>query len=260
MSDLISTRISESMSRLLGADYDADAVDPNADPKQQRERLNNRLVALELRRQANIEAVLGMAYAVAGNDSVTMPAPDVEDDWLTRFVGHAQEVGNPVMQTVWGQVLSHETGEPGSFSLRTLDVLAGMTGEDWGTWKRACRLCFPTGYLLKLGHRAEFDEFDLSRADIARLQTLELIQGTDDLSITFYAPTRGISFDFIGANLVVRHPDSTLFTLPAYHTTGAAQEIFGHLGADTADTAYLRALGESLKAEGYDFRLREAAA
>lgn len=258
MSDQVSTRIAESMSRLLGAEYDAEAIDASAGDKAQRDRLNHRLVALEMRRQANIESVVAMAYAVAGNDEIKGPAPDVEDDWLARFVGHAQEVGNPVMQTVWGEALAHQTGAPGSFSLRTLDVLAGMTGEDWGIWKRACRICFPTGYLLKLGRRPDFEEFELTRADIQRLQTLELIHETDDLSITFYAPTKGITFDFIGANLVVRHPSSTLFTLPAYRTTGAAHEIFHHLGADDADMEYLQALGDSLKAEGYDYRLRQA--
>lgn len=250
MSDLISARIAESMSRLLGADYDSEAVDAAAGSKAQRDRLNHRLVALEMRRQANIESVIAMAYAIAGSDEIDGPAPEVEDDWLARFVGHAQEVGNPVMQTVWGDALAHQTAKPGSFSLRTLDVLAGMTGEDWGMWKRACRICFPTGYLLKLGRRTEFDEFELGRADIQRLQTLELIHETDDLPITFYAPTKGLTFDFLGSNLVVRHPSSALFTLPAYRTTGAAQEIFHHLGADDADTDYLRALGESLKADG----------
>ncbi len=259
MSDTVSKRIGESISRLLGADYDAEAVDESAGGKAQRERLNQRLVALEMRRQANIEAVVAMAYAVAGDDAIEGPAPDVEDDWLARFVGHAQDVGNPVMQTVWGEALAHQTANPGSFSLRTLDVLAGMTGDDWGTWKRACRLNFPTGYLLKLGRRAEFDEFELTRDDIQRLQTLDLVQETDDLSVTFYAPTKGLTFDFIGANLIVRHPESTLFTLPAFRITGAAREIFRHLGADDADMEYLQALGESLKAEGFDFRLRPAA-
>jgi hypothetical protein len=258
MSDKVSDRISESMSRLLGADYGSESVDGDGGgAKQQRDRLNHRLASLEMRRQANIESVLTMAYAVAGTDEIDGPAPDVEDDWLTRFVGHAQEVGNPVMQTVWGQVLAQETGSPNGFSLRTLDVLADMTAEDWGTWKRAGRLCFPTGYLLKLGTRNEFDEFEVTRSDIERLQTLGMVQETDDLSVTFYAPTKGLTFDFVGANLVVRHPASTLFTLPAYRVTGAALEIFRQLGADSADGDYLEALGESLRASGYDFRLRE---
>ena len=257
MSDKVGDRISESVSRLLGADYDAEAVDNDTDAKQQRDRLNHRLASLEMRRQANIEAVLTMAYAVAGSDEIDGPAPDVEDDWLTRFVGHAQDVGNPVMQTVWGQALAQETRNPLGFSLRTLDVLSDVTAEDWGTWKRAGRLCFPTGYLLKLGTRNDFDEFEVTRADIERLQTLGLVQETDDLSITFYAPTKGLTFDYAGADLVVRHPDSTLFTLPAYRMTGASMELLRQFGTDPADAEYLQALGESLREAGYDFRLRK---
>ena len=73
MSDTVSKRIGESISRLLGADYDAEAVDESAGGKAQRERLNQRLVALEMRRQANIEAVVAMAYAVAGDDAIEGP-------------------------------------------------------------------------------------------------------------------------------------------------------------------------------------------
>lgn len=257
MSDKVGERIAESMSRLLGADYGADSVALDADTRSQRDRLNHRLASLELRRQANIEAIIALAFSIAGDDTVSMPAPDVDDDWLARYVGHAQDVGSPIMQSVWSQVLTHETQNPGSVSLRTLDALGGITAEDWGAWRRASRLCFPTGYLLKLGNRPDFDEFDVGPTEIARLQTLGLVQETDDLSITFYAPTRGLTFDFSGANLIVRHPENTLFTLPAYRITGAAMEMFSHLGNDTVDRDYLQALGESLRAEGYDFRIRE---
>jgi len=257
MADKVADRIAESMTRLLGADYGADAVDANTDAKAQRDRLNHRLAALEMRRQANIEAVAAMAFAVAGDDEIVGTPMDLGDDWLTRLVAHAQDVSNPVMQTVWGEALAYETNAPGSFSLRTLDALAGMTGEDWGTWKRAAHISFPTGYLLKLGHRHEFEEFGVSAADIGRLQALDLVQETDDLSITFYAPSKGLTFDFIGANLVVRHPSNTLFTLPAYRITGVGRELLAHLGGENADREYLEALGESLRAEGYDYRMRD---
>jgi hypothetical protein len=257
MTDKVAERIAASMSGLLGAEYGNSSVDPLGDSKAQRDRLNHRLASLELRRQANIEGVISMAFAVAGDDEAGDEAGTLDNDWLTRLVSHAQDVGNPMMQTVWGQVLTYEADAPGSFSLRTLDALAGMTGDDWGAWKRACHLCFPTGYLLKLGHRHEFDEFGVGAAEIARLQALGLVQETDDMSVTFYAPSKGLTFDYPGANLIIRHPDSTLFTLPAFRISGVARELLAHLSGENANTEYLQALGESLRAEGYDFRLRE---
>jgi hypothetical protein len=256
MSDKVANRIAQSMTNLLGADYSEGSMDSGADGKLQRDRLNHRLAALEMRRQSNIEAIMSMAFAVSGDDEVGDEDRTLNDDWLAHLVSHGQDVGNPVMQTVWGQVLSHEAATPGNFSLRTLDALAGMTGDDWGTLKRASVLCFPTGYLLKLGQRADFDEFGVTETDIRRLQALDLIQETDDLSVTFYAPSRGLTFDFPGADLIVRHPDNTLFTLPAYRITGVATEMLAHLGSEAADLDYLQALGESLRRDGYDFRLR----
>jgi hypothetical protein len=257
MSDKVANRIAQSMTSLLGADYSEDSIDSAADGKIQRDRLNHRLATLELRRQSNIEAIMSMAFAVTGDDEVGDESHTLDDDWLARLVAHGQDVGNPIMQIVWGQILSHEAATPGSFSLRTLDALAGMTGDDWDTLKRAGMLCFPTGYLLKLGQRADFDEFGVSQNDIQRLQALDLIQETDDLSVTFYAPSHGLTFDFPGANLIVRHPDNTLFTLPAYRITGVAAELLAYLGNEATDLDYLQALGESLRRDGYDFRLRK---
>ena len=257
MSDRVAERIADTMSRLLGGDYQEDTIDPGVADAAQRDRLNHRLAALEMRRQANIEAVTSMAFAVAGDTTVGDSGGAIDEDWLARVVTHAQEVANPIMQTVWAEVLARETTTPGNFSLRTLDTLAGVTADDWHTWHRAVQLCFPTGYLLKLGPRNEFDEFDLTASDIARLQALDFLQETDDLSITFYAPSKGLTFDFVGTDLIVRHPESTLFTLPAYRITGVARELLEHLGGEAANTDYLRALGESLRPDGYDFRLRD---
>ena len=63
----------------------------------------------------------------------------------------------------------------------------------------------------------------------------------------------------LGADLIVRHPKSTLFTLPAYRITGVARELFIHLDCVSADMGYLQALGKALRADSYDFRLHKAA-
>jgi hypothetical protein len=258
MNDSVAARIGESLTQILGADYHERGINASGG-NVQRSRLNHRLAALEMRRQENIEEVISMAYLVGGKENADEDAPELDDDWLARFVGHAQEISNPVMLSVWGQILAHEAQTPGRFSLGTLDVLSSMTGMDWLTWKQASKLCFPTGYILKLGARNDFDEFGLSREDIARLQALDLVQQTDDLCVTFHAPSKGLTFDFAGADLVVRHPKSTLFTLPAYCITGVARELFIHLDCVSADMGYLQALGKALRADSYDFRLHKAA-
>jgi len=249
-------RIADSMGRLLGGDYLPAGNGEQADAKARRDRLNNRLVALEMRRQANIEAVAGAAYEAAGYRPEGAEGPLIDEDWMARFIDHVQDIGNPLMQEVWGQVLAREARDPGIFSVHALDGLAKMTADDLETWKRAGRLTFPTGYLIKLGTRQEFEEFGLSARDLIRLQALDLIQEVEDLGVTFYAPTKGLNLDYTGADLVIRHPESTLFTFPAFKLTAIGNELLDPLAQAPADMAYLEALGEDLRKQGYDFRLR----
>jgi len=250
-------RISKSMGRLLGGDYAGVSGNGESDEKARRDRLNRRLVALEMRRQHNIEAVAAAAYEAAGYGPESGELPAIDEDWMARFIDHVQDIGNPLMQEVWGQVLARESGEPGTFSIQALDGLFKLTADDLETWKRAGRLAFPTGYLLKLGTRLEFDDFGLTTKHIVRLQALDLIQEPEDLSVTFYAPTKGLTFDYNGADLIIRHPESTLFTLPAFKLTAIGNELLGPLTEAATDMDYLQALGEELRKQGFDYRLRE---
>ncbi|MDD9875917.1 MAG: DUF2806 domain-containing protein [Magnetovibrio sp.] len=248
-------RIAESMGRLLGGDY-APLGGDEGDEGGMRDRLNHRLVALEMRRQRNIEAVAAAAFEAAGYRPEGDDAAVIDEDWMVRLIDHVQDIGNPLMQEIWGQVLAREAREPGTFSVQALDGLAKMTADDLDTWKRAGRLIFPTGYLLKIGTRLEFDDFGLTDRDVVRLQALGLLQEPEDLSVTFYAPTKGLTFDFEGADLVVRHPESTLFTFPAFKLTAIGNELYGPLARGAVDTDYLRTLGDEYRRQGYDFRVR----
>ncbi|MEK9725290.1 MAG: hypothetical protein VW405_17665, partial [Rhodospirillaceae bacterium] len=92
--------------------------------------------------------------------------------------------------------------------------------------------------------------------DLTRLRALGLVQEVDDLGVTFYAPTKGLSLDYVGADLVIRHPKSTLFTLSAFKLTAVGNELWPTLGRRPADQGYLRALGDELRKQGYDYRLQ----
>lgn len=249
-------RIADSMERLLGGDYGPGGDGPDAAAEARRERLNRRLAVLETRRQRNIEAIAAAAYEAAGFRPGEPPAASLDEDWMARFIDRVQDTGNPLMQDVWGRVLAREAGLPGSFSIHALDTLAKMTADDMETWNRAGRLVFPAGYILKLGGRAEFEEFGLGPRGLVRLQALGLVREAEDLAITFHAPTKGLNLDYRGADLVVRHPDRVLFTFAAYKLTAAGNELLEPLAGQPANRDYLRALGEEFRKQGYDFRLQ----
>lgn len=249
-------RVSDSLSRVLGAQYQPGEVAGGIGDKALRDRLNQRLVSMELRRQQNIESVAQAAFEAAGVEQAGAEEPVVDEDWLVRFIDLAKDVSNPDMHQVWGHVLAREQMAPGTFSIQAVECLAEMSPADIDLWERVGRIAFPTGYLIKIGGRNHFDDFGVSQEDIARLQVLSLVQQSEDLSVTFYAPTKGLTFDFRGFNLIVRHPESKMFTLPAFKFTPLGVELLGTLADVPVDRDYVEALGEDMKGQGYDFRLR----
>lgn len=113
-----------------------------ADGKQALEsRLQARLQHEALRQQQNIERIVTGALDQVQSESTD---EEVDEDWLTGFFQHAQNVSSVEMQALWSRVLTLEVGKPGTFSTRALDVLRKMTRREAIAFQAACRLA--SGY------------------------------------------------------------------------------------------------------------------
>ncbi|EKU96945.1 Protein of unknown function (DUF2806) [Leptolyngbya sp. PCC 7375] len=89
------------------------------------ERSNLRLNYQERKRQANIENVTSIAAAeLIDDESITTEQPD--EDWISRFFNSAQDISSEQMQNLWGLILAGEIRQPGTYSLRTLDLLRNL--------------------------------------------------------------------------------------------------------------------------------------
>jgi len=252
------SRISEYMGGFLGASYAPDAISEAAGKEAFHDRFNHRMVSLGLRRQHNIEAIVSAAYEATETDAADLNDGEIDSDWMARFMSYAEQVGNTDMQPVWGYVLAREFAAPGSIGLPVLTCLANMTPSDIDLWERIGRITYGEGYVFKVGGRNQFERFNVARADIMQLQDLGLLQDAQDLSITFGAETKGLTFDFRGTQIILRHPENVLFTLPAYKLSSAGLKLFELLITAPVDENYLRAFGSELKPKGYDYRLRLA--
>jgi len=223
----------------------------------QHDRLNHRLVSHELRRQQNLESIIMSAYRKApGLDLSEQSIPSINDDWMGRWLRISSDTHDDYMQSVWADVLIAETTGPGQFSLSTLDKLSCLRPQDLDLCRRVSRLYFPTGLLFKLAGGADLDAFGLLSEHIESLKNLDLMWQADDLNVSFLAPTKGLTLDFTGADLVLRHPERELFTFQTYKLTDAGRELSKLMHDGTVDTDYLGALGSFMKNDGYDYRLK----
>jgi hypothetical protein len=102
------------------------------------DRTSARLLATEVNMQFNLEGVLAETASEL-KDVNELPDKKPEPTWTMRFLGYAEGMGDPYLQELWGKVLSGEVQQPGSYSLRTLDVLSAMTQKEAELFVEACK-------------------------------------------------------------------------------------------------------------------------
>ena len=104
-------------------------------------RANNRLLNKELRRQKNIEPVLEGTVPLLP-EQVSNEKPS--EDWVYEFFNNCQDIGDNEMQILWSKILAGEVSKPGTYSLRTLNLLKTMTKEDVNLFTNLCSTAWKT--------------------------------------------------------------------------------------------------------------------
>lgn len=80
-------------------------------------------------RQRNKEQVSRLAIehiTQHKNHETTDAQSEIDDDWLNNFEEIVSKKSNADIQTLWSRILSGEIRRPGSFSLRSLNILANI--------------------------------------------------------------------------------------------------------------------------------------
>lgn len=93
------------------------------------DRTRNRVLFQELRKQQNIDAIVQVGLNVI-KDKKTVTDEAVDLDWVNSFFDFIANVSDSDMQILWGKLLAGEVERPGSFSIRTLDVLRKLTKQE----------------------------------------------------------------------------------------------------------------------------------
>lgn len=109
------------------------ALDRIKDMPELGQRTAVRMLRDEMDRQENREAIweateeqLALPPPHAAGQAEEEDREQLDPDWLRRFTGYAENIGNEDLQKVWGRVLAGEIRKPGSFSYSALRVLAEL--------------------------------------------------------------------------------------------------------------------------------------
>ncbi|MFT5677163.1 MAG: putative repeat protein (TIGR03899 family) [Paraglaciecola sp.] len=101
------------------------------------ERLLQHQKMMAQRKLSNLENILGIALDFCLEDA---KKENLDPDWFFSFVTMAEEIYSPAMQQLWGQIFAVETCRPGSFSLRSLQLLKQISQNDAHMFRTAVSL------------------------------------------------------------------------------------------------------------------------
>ena len=102
------------------------------------ERTVRRFAEEQIASQSNIESIVLQALPVL--DDETASPDDVKRDWFANFFEKCRIYSEPEMQTVWSRILAGEANNPGSFSRKTVNLVADLDTLDAALFVNLC--CF----------------------------------------------------------------------------------------------------------------------
>ena len=162
------------------AEAEADAIriraHADADAAEIRLRAANRVLAEEMRNQANIEAVLSQAAPRVTEEA---EPEKIEDDWIVNLFDKCRIVSDEQMQDVFARILAGEANNPGTFSRKTINILGDMDKEDADLFTTLC--CFvwtvdgASGTLI-YGNEPIYSNHGVTIPSLTELESLGLVR------------------------------------------------------------------------------------
>lgn len=101
-----------------------------------------RLIFQESKKQENIENITAQAAKLLLPDA---KSEKLEEDWITHFFDKCERVSDKEMQSLWSNLLAKEATDPGTYSKRTVDLIATMDKKDAELFTRLCQFSWVIG-------------------------------------------------------------------------------------------------------------------
>lgn len=211
------------------------------------ERAQIRLEHREVRRQGNLEAI---AEAAVTHLPEQVSNEKVDEDWKTRFFNIAEDVASSEMQDLWGRILAGEVARPGSYSLRTLEVLRNLSKSEAEAFQKIRYLADDGGRVIKATESSKLDDFGIDFNKILKLREAGLLVDGDMLSTELTIPEDKdfIAIGYNGKALMIKPNEKTVkkLSLKVYMYTGAGTELMSLIDPQP-NVEYLKMLAVSYK-------------
>lgn len=214
------------------------------------ERANTREQYKNIKKQKNIEKIISQSVIELETDS-NISNEEVNDDWVTRYCNIIEDVSDELMQQIWAKVLAGELRKPGSYSLRTLEVLRNLSRDEANLFNKIASYALNIDNsvcILNINRLLELSK-ELTYAEIIILKDLGLLS-TSDASLNVELDDTNNGKIIINGNKIIiieKNPEVSLrFSLQVLPFSKIGKELLAFTET-TANTEYISGLCSLIK-------------
>jgi hypothetical protein len=225
--------------RMAKAEAEASLISANAEIEvtDLHRRAMHRFVEEEASRQKNMEDITEQAISDLGDDS---DPSEVDDDWISNFFEKARIVSDKEMQELWSKVLSGEANRPGSYSRRTVNLIADLDKNDALLFSRLCSYGWMVGNIVPLVFDVQDEIYNsngINFNSLSHLETLGLIQFNNIAGFSRLKLPKRFAVMYYGRplQLEMEHESDNKLNLGNVLLTQAGQELAPVCGSKPVD-------------------------
>lgn len=169
-----------------------------------------RWLAEEAKKQTNIEEIAQKALPLLEQDS---NPEDVQDDWIADFFDKCRLVSDHEMQHLWASLLAGEANSPGSYSKRTISILASLDKAEAELFTNLCTFCWDIDGLIPLvyddAQHELYRRHGINFEALAHLESIGLIKHDAVAGFRIAQLPAAIHVSYFGAPATLKPPNDS---------------------------------------------------
>lgn len=224
------------------------------------QRIIMRVAYQQAKKQSNIEQVVQFAAEeLKTEQEVTQEKPD--SDWVSRFFDISEDISTENMQVLWGKILAGEIKKPGSYSLRTLELLKNINQKEAELFAKVGKIAIASNDKVFIPNpdngKYLADKFELKFTDFLTLREIGLLV-PNDLQYKLYASTEKTQVIFKSGRtciVVTRTRETPQQSLACIIFTEIGKQLFELIDKNyLADPDYVKNFVRAWRYEGVEIK------
>lgn len=217
--------------------------------------ISSKMQADAIKQEVNqTKAILFAEEIVSSEKRQEQTSKKVDEDWLTRWRESAGKTSSEDIQRLWGSILAGELISPGTFSLRTLDFLKGLSRPEAELIQYIAPFIWFDHALWR--DLPTLSDHGLTYEHLLDLQELGILQGVDSSSLALdFTSLYDDQYLYLlrchKSALLLTHGDpKARLTLPLIRLTNLGRQVI-KLGNHSANTKFLEQYAHAAASQGF---------